>query len=309
MEHLVQILRRHALHRFVLRDEALRHHLHGDAHRGKAGPLSTTRLQHVQLAVLEGELDVLHVPEMALELGGDAFQLAIHLGQRATLHLGDRLRGSGPGHDVFPLRIGEKIPVERGFAGAAVAREGHSSARVVAHVAVHHRHHVHRGAQVVRNPVDPPVVRGAAGPPALEDRLDRAPELRHRILGKGQPRPGLNDGLELSHQGAQVVRGEVDIPLDASATPYVVEHLLERLLAQIEHHVAVHLHEAAVGVIGESRVRRAGHEPLNRVIVEPEVQDRLHHAGHRNGRAGAHGDEQRVSVVAEPLLGRPLELL
>src|SRR5262249_61361150 len=37
----------------------------------------------------------------------------------------------------------------------------------------------------------------------------------------------------------------------------------------------------------------------------PEVEDRVHHARHRDGRPRAHGDEQRVVRIAE-VLARPL---
>src|SRR2546427_13202036 len=62
---------------------------------------------------------------------------------------------------------------------------------------------------------------------------------------------------------------------------------LERLLAQVEHHVAVHLDEAAIGVVGEAGVLRAGDEPLHGLIVQAEVQDRLHHPRHRDRRRGS----------------------
>ena len=47
--------------------------------------------------------------------------------------------------------------------------------------------------------------------------------------------------------------------------------------------------------------------PLHRVVVEPQVEDGVHHPGHRERRAGAHGDEQRVDVVAEALAHVGLE--
>jgi hypothetical protein len=77
---------------------------------------------------------------------------------------------------------------------------------------------------------------------------------------------------------------------------------------EAQHHVAEHRHEAAVAVPGEARVRRAGREPLHRGVVQPEVEDRVHHAGHRRARAGADRDEQRVGGIAEALAGERLHL-
>ena len=40
---------------------------------------------------------------------------------------------------------------------------------------------------------------------------------------------------------------------------------------------------------------------------ETEVEDRVHHPGHRHGRAGAHADEERIGRVAEPPSERGLD--
>jgi len=48
------------------------------------------RLQHVQLAVLERELDCPHVPEVTLELLAICLELAVHLGELAALQLRER---------------------------------------------------------------------------------------------------------------------------------------------------------------------------------------------------------------------------
>ena len=40
---------------------------------------------------------------------------------------------------------------------------------------------------------------------------------------------------------------------------------------------------------------------LDRRVVQPEVEDRVHHPGHRERRARAHRHQQRIDVVAEPL--------
>ena len=56
-----------ALHRLVCGDQALARHLDGDAHRGLRGALAVARLQHLQLALFDRELDVLHVAVVPLE--------------------------------------------------------------------------------------------------------------------------------------------------------------------------------------------------------------------------------------------------
>ena len=87
-----------------------------------------------------------------------------------------------------------------------------------------------------------------------------------------------------------------------------LELVLERVLRNLEHDVAEHLDEAAVAVVREAAVARARLEPLDGLVVQPEVQDRVHHAGHRELGAGADRHEQRILDVAELRAGRLLEL-
>ena len=86
-QQLVQRLRLHAAQRLLLRDQLLVHHLDGDAHAGEAGALAVAALEHVELAVLDRELDVLHVLVVLLELLADVEQLLVGLGQ----HVAERL--------------------------------------------------------------------------------------------------------------------------------------------------------------------------------------------------------------------------
>ena len=56
---------------FFLGDEAFANHVDGDAHGGQAGALAVAGLQHVELAILDGELEVLHVAIVLFHLPGD----------------------------------------------------------------------------------------------------------------------------------------------------------------------------------------------------------------------------------------------
>ena len=71
-----------------------------------------------------------------------------------------------------------------------------------------------------------------------------------------------------------------------------------------EHHVAVHFDEAPVAVVSEALVARAAREAFDRDVVEAEVEDRVHHAGHGDGGARAHREQQRVRGIAEGGAGR-----
>ena len=55
-------------------------HLDGDPDGGGPGPLAGPGLEHVEGAVLDGELDVLHLLVVRLELLADAHELLVDLG-------------------------------------------------------------------------------------------------------------------------------------------------------------------------------------------------------------------------------------
>ena len=69
----------------------------------------------------------------------------------------------------------------------------------------------------------------------------------------------------------------------------------------------VHQDQPAVRVVREALVPGSLGEPADGLVVQAEVEDRVHHPGHRDRRPGADGDEQRILRVAEPLAGLLLE--
>ena len=136
--------------RLFLGDRAFLDHVGGDAHGRRGGPLRGTRLEHVQAAALDRELEVLDVAVVRLELLADALELGVDLGHLG-LHLGDLRGGPDAGHDVLALGVGQVLAEQDLLAGVRVAGERDARAGVVAHVAEDHRHDVDGRAQVVRD--------------------------------------------------------------------------------------------------------------------------------------------------------------
>ncbi len=79
------------------------------------------------------------------------------------------------------------------------------------------------------------------------------------------------------------------------------------VMLDAEHDLAVHLDEAAIAVLGEARIAALARQALDGVVVEAEIEDRVHHARHRGARAGAHRDQQRIGRVAEARIEPPLQ--
>ena len=93
----------------------------------------------------------------------------------------------------------------------------------------------------------------------------------------------------------EVVRGQIDVLRDAACGLEIGERLLEAVPVDAVHDLAVHLDQPAVGVEREARVRRSRRRALRPChVVQAEVEDRVHHPGHRDRRARANRDEQRL---------------
>ncbi len=77
MEELVELRWLNALDGFSLADESFTDHIDGDIDGRLASPLPSPRLKHEQAAILDRELDVLHVAVMMLEPRGDLVELRV----------------------------------------------------------------------------------------------------------------------------------------------------------------------------------------------------------------------------------------
>ena len=66
------------------------------------------------------------------------------------------------------------------------------------------------------------------------------------------------------------------------------KHLFKSMLRHLKHGTAEHLDQPAIGVIREARIVAALGQRLNGLVVQAQVQNRVHHAGHRELGARTH---------------------
>jgi hypothetical protein len=57
--------------------------------------------------------------------------------------------------------------------------------------------------------------------------------------------------------------------------------------------------EAAIAVIGEAAVLGALGQSLDGCIIEAEIEDGIHHAGHRGPGTRTHRNEKRILGITE----------
>ena len=303
----VELLGIDAAHSLLLVDHTLVHQIHGHLQGGGGGALAVAGLQHIELAILDGELHVLHVLVVLLQAVGDGGELLVHRGH-LLMQLGDGGRGAHAGHHVLALGVDQVLAEQGLLAGGGVAGEGHAGAGVVAGVAEHHGLDVDGGAPVVGDLVHAAVDVGAGVVPGAEHGLDGLHELDLGILGEVLALLLLVELLEQNHQVLHVLGIQLHVLLDALLGLDVVDNLLKALLAQLHHHVGEHLDEPAVGVVGEAGVVGELGQALHHGVVEAQVEDGIHHAGHGGAGAGAHGNQQGVLGIGELLATDGLHL-
>ena len=297
-------------HRLRFFDQSFIGHFDGDFDRRLGGAFAGPGLQHPQFAVLNGKLDVLHVAIVAFELFVDAGQLAENLRherfQRRRIGpcglagaLGDVVRGANAGDHVFALGVDQIFTVKMVVAGCRVAGEGNPGGAGFAQIAKHHRLNINGGAPIVGNSIQPPIGDGPGIGPRAKHRANRPPELVVHILGERFAQLGLHEFFVLGDDVFPVVTGHFGVQGVAGVGFVFFQEVFEAEHFDPQHHIGVHLNEAAIGIIGKARIVAAGGQPFDRYIVETQIKDGVHHAGHRGAPARADRDQQRVGSIAK----------
>ena len=223
------------------------------------------------------------------------------------------LRRTYPGNHVLTLGGDEELAVEALFPVGRVAREGHARGAALAHVAEHHGLDVDGRAPVGGNIVELAIDNRALVLPGCKDRGYCTPELLLGVGGEGAPRPLLYDTFETGDQPFEVGSGELGVELHLALLLQLFYRGLEGvglcgcLGTETHHDIGVHLYEAAITVPGKPLVAGRLGQALYRLVVEAEVEDGVHHAGHRGRCARTHRHQQRVTSVPEAALHFGLE--
>jgi hypothetical protein len=184
----------------ALVDQPLIHHIDGDLERRLGRALAGAGLEHIELAALHRELDVLHVAVMGFELAAHLLELGeerghrlFHRGQLGAVGLlaGERqgLRRADAGDHILALGIDQELAVELVAAGRGIAGEGNARGAVVAHIAEDHGLDIDRRAPFRGDGVELAVGDVAGRAPAAEDSADGAPELLRGSWGRACPAP------------------------------------------------------------------------------------------------------------------------
>ena len=281
-------------------DGPLGHHVDSHAQCCPTGALAHPGLQHPQLALVDGELGVAHVPVVVLETGEDSQELLVDLRECIS----QRRQGLGiadASHDILALGVDQEVAVLADGSGGRVAGEAHAGTRVVVAVAEHHGLDVDGGAEVVGDALTDPVGDGPVTVPRGEHGFDGPAQLVVGILGERLAGVALDDLLIGLDQVAQQLDRDACVRSRAGQLLGCIEQRVELLAGHAHDDAAVHGDESAVGVEGEPLVVGLAGQALHRLVVESQVEDGVHHPGHGELGSGPDRHQQRVISIADPL--------
>ena len=196
--------------------------------------------------------------------------------------------------DIFALGVDQILAIEGVFASRRVSGEGNTGGAVIPHIAEHHGLDIHRRAPACRNAVEPAIGGRARIHPAVEHGTDGAPQLVMRVLREWPAGLFLDNRHVGGDKRFQIVACQTSVIKDATAKLQLLEFVLEQPVINLHHDIGIHLDEAAIAVIGKALVIGAPGQPRNRVVIQPEIEHRIHHPRHRGARTGAHQDKKRV---------------
>ena len=294
---LGQLRSGHAAHGLVHVDEIFFDQLGRDAESSASGAFADAGLQHPQLPAFDGELDVAQVAVVLLEGVHDVHEFGVRT-RLEPLEVRQGQRVADAGDDILTLGRLKVVAVHAAGAGGRVAGERHAGAGVLAGVAEDHRLHVDRGAQVAGDALLAAVQLGARGVPGTEHRLDRTEQLFAGVLREVCTVRG-HDLLVAQDQSLERLRGNLDVGLDAGLDHHLVQGVGEQVAVEVQDGLSEHLDQPPVGVPRETFVARLLGQAVHGLVVEPDVQDRLHHPGHRELRPGPHRQQQGIGGVAQ----------
>src|SRR5947209_14933668 len=86
---------------------------------------------------------------------------------------------------------------------------------------------------------------------------------------------------------------EVSIKLYALFFLLAVKDFFKSVLGNLKDNASKHLDQAPIGVIGKTVIAYLLRQDLHALIIQAEVEDGVHHAGHREFSAVTYADQQR----------------
>ena len=124
--------------------------------------------------------------------------------------------------------------------------------------------------------------------PAIEHGADGAPQLLVHVLREGALQIHFDFFFVARDQLLQIVGREVGVLRYFALVFHQVEQVFEMMMVNPQHHIGIHLNEAAVRIIRKARIASFEGKAFHGFVIQAEIEDRIHHAGHAGARARTH---------------------
>ena len=249
---------------------------------------------------------------MLFQQGTNPDKLRIGLGHH-TFERGPVGSGSDPcrfrnilwrpdtGHHILALRIDQKLAIKFLRPGRWIPRKRHAGCRRLAEIAEHHGLHIHGGSPACGNTMQLAIFVRPRIHPRAEHGANRAPELLCHILREGSSQFLLHNALVIRNNALPILGRKIGIKRKSFPVLQRLENILEMMMINTKHHIRIHLDEPAIGIPSKPRITRIPRQCRNGHIVQPEIQNRIHHARHRSPRARPDRDKQRFLRITKLL--------
>ena len=213
--------------------------------------------------------------------------------------------GADPRHHVLALGVDQVVAIKRILPGARVPGEAHPGGGIVAHVAEDHGADVHRGAvgQIGGNVELAAIIHRPFTHPGFKYALDGDHQLGPGILGKRPPGFVLDELLKTLYYFCQGFGGQLRINSGVVLFLDFIKNLIEIGVRQSQADFAEKLQETAVGVIDEALILGQLDHAFGRFIIEPQIENGVHHSRHGQGGTGADRYQQGLGRVPEAFAG------
>ena len=307
MKQCIQVSRIDHCNGFFLGSHALIHQIAGDLQCSLSGSLSVTGLQHVEFLVFNSKLHILHISVMVLQCLANFLKLSKCLRELLS-HLRDRHRGADTCNHVLALSVDQELAHQLLLAGSRVSGKRNTGSAVIAHVTECHGLYVYSGTPGIRDIVVAAVYVRARVVPGTEYGLDGSHQLLLGIIREILSDLSLVLCLELRSQLLQIISGQLYVVGHALLGFHLVDELLEVLLADFHNDIGVHLDKSPIAVPCPTGISGFLCDNIYNVLIQTQVQDRVHHTGHGSSCSGTNGNQQRILQIAEFLSGNLFHL-
>ena len=151
--------------------------------------------------------------------------------------------------------------------------------------------HIDGGSEQVIDVVNAPVSLRALVVPGAEDGISSHDELFARVLGKVPPDVLLDNFLVFLNHFLQSPGIELRVELSLLLFLLFVEDFVESEFGNLKNDIPEHLDETPVRIVSKAGIVASPGQRFHALIVEPEVEDGVHHSRHGELCPGAYADQ------------------